>query len=336
MRPIEASPGCRRLVSGSLTVTEQRYPVPFPPPFADAWGDDEYGLWAELHLPLAGAEQPVIQRLRWIEPGTFLMGSPEDEPERLDWEGPRHLVTLTRGYWLADTACTQALWRAVLGDNPSHFTGDLERPVDQVSWRRVQDFLRALEALVPGVRADLPTEAEWEYACRAGTDTSFSFGSTITPAQVNYDGNYPYAGGANGLYRETTVPVKTLPANPWGLYEMHGNVWEWCADGQRDYTPDPVDDPTGPLTGDETPRVVRGGSWFSIARLARSAYRYRHGPDDVISGLGFRLCLRSIEPGPEPAWAAGAAPKGRGGEAGGPPGGGWLDRIKRYFGNNPR
>jgi len=119
-------------------MTASRYPDPFPPPFADAWGDDEYGLWAQFHLYAAGAERPVIQRLRWIEPGTFLMGSPEDEPERFDWEGPPHLVTLTRGYWLADTACTQALWRAVRRDNPSRFTGDPERPVEQVSWLKVR------------------------------------------------------------------------------------------------------------------------------------------------------------------------------------------------------
>ena len=282
-------------------MTENRYPEPFPPPFADAWGDDEYGLWAEFHLPLAGAERPVIQRLRWIEPGTFLMGSPEDEPQRSYNEGPQHLVRLTWGYWLADTACTQALWLAVLGDNPSRFTGDPERPVEQVDWRRVQGFLRALEGLLPGVSADLPTEAEWEYACRAGTATPFSFGATITPEQVNYDGNYPYAGGEPGLYRETTVPVKSLPANPWGLYEMHGNV----------------DDPTGPLADDDQPRMVRGGSWIRHAWLARSAVRYRFEPDFVLSDRGFRLCLRSSEPGPDPARAAGAAPKGRRGEAGG-------------------
>ena len=313
------SMGQHVLHQGLIHPDSRSYPDPFPPPFADAWGDDEYGLWAEFHLPLAGAERPVIQRLRWIEPGTFLMGSPEDEPERYDDEGPQHWVTLTRGFWLADTACTQVLWWAVLGDNPSHFTGDPQRPVEQVSWLKVQDFLRWLESLLPGVRADLPTEAEWEYACRAGTETPFSFGATITPEQVNYDGNFPYAGGEEGLYRETTVTVKTFPANRWGLYEMHGNVWEWCADGQRDYTPDPVEDPIGSLAGDDQPRVVRGGSWSHNARGARSAYRSQYEPGYVYSLKGFRLCLRSIEPGPEPGRAAGAAPKGRGGEAGGPP-----------------
>ena len=312
-------PGGNVCLKGSMHAVSRIYPGSFPPAFADAWGDDEYGLWAEFHLPLAGAEWPVIQRLRWIEPGTFRMGSPEGEPERFDDEGPQHWVTLLRGYWLADTACTQALWQAVMGDNPSHFTGDPERPVEQVDWHRVQVFLRALEVLIPGVRADLPTEAEWEYACRAGTETPFSFGAIITPDQVNYDGNYPYAGGAKGQYRKTTVPVKSLTANPWGLYEMHGNVSEWCADGQRDYTPNPVDDPTGPLAGDDQPRVVRGGSWLSYAWRARSACRPQYEPGNGLSSLGFRLCLRSIEPGSEPARATGAASKGRGGEAGGPP-----------------
>ena len=294
--------------------------APGAPPARLAFGlDATFGVYADLTLETSHGR--ATQRLRWIEPGTFLMGSPEDEPERLDWEGPRHLVSLSHGYWLADTACTQALWLAVLGDNPSHFTGDPERPVEQVDWMRVQGFLRALETLLPGVRADLPTEAEWEYACRAGTATPFSFGATITPEVVNYEGNNPYAGGEPGLYRETTVPVKSLPANSWGLYEMHGNVWEWCADGQRDYTPNPVDDPTGPLAGDDQPRVVRGGSWSGYARSARSAGRDRSEPDFVASYQGFRLCLRSIKPGPELARAAGAAPKGRGGEAGDPPGG---------------
>ena len=296
--------------------------------------DAPYGVYADLNLETSHGR--ATQRLRWIEPGTFLMGSPEDEPERFDDEGPQHLVTLTRGFWLADTACTQALWRTVLGDNPGHFAGDPERPVDRVNWRQVQDFMRALEALLPGVRADLPTEAEWEYACRAGTTTPFSFGTTITPEQVNYDGNYPYDGGEPGLNREATVPVKSLPANPWGLYEMHGNVWEWCADGQRDYTPEPADDPLGARFGDSTPRVVRGGSWGFNARRARSAVRSQRGPGVVDSLQGFRLCLRSIEPGPEPARVAGAAPKGRGGEAGGPPGGAGLDRIKRSSGKKTR
>jgi formylglycine-generating enzyme len=137
---------------------------------------------------------------------------------------------------------------------------------------------------VPGLEARLPTEAEWEYACRAGTTTPFSFGEDITPDQVNYDGNYPYHGSQKGRYRGETVEVASLPANPWGLYEIHGNVWEWCQDWYGAYPEGPVTDPTGPATG--VRRVLRGGSWFSPGRSARSAFRtlYEPGiPDDLFS-----------------------------------------------------
>jgi formylglycine-generating enzyme required for sulfatase activity len=295
-----------------------RFPDPFPPPFADTWGDDAYGLWAEFELGSGGEAGPVAQRLRWIEPGSFLMGSPEDEPERDSDEGPRHAVTLTRGYWLADSACTQALWRTVLGSDPSRFTGDEQplarpdgqlRPVERVSWDEVQRFLRALETMLPGCEAALPTEAEWEYACRAGSDTSFSFGAQITPEQVNYHGEYPYAGGEKGLHRGETVPVKSLPPNAWGLYEMHGNVWEWCADGIREYTAEAVRDPVGPV-GEGADRVVRGGSWRIDARGARSADRVALQPGFAGLNQGFRLCLRSIEPGQVQGGPGGPAARG--------------------------
>jgi len=300
---------------------DERYPRPFPPVFADAWGDDRHGLWANLVLAGGPGDDPsasdVIQRFRWIEPGRFRMGSPEDEPERQDREGPQHWVKLTQGFWLADTACTQALWQAVMGTNPSRFTGDEARPVERVSWEDVQGFLRRLEDLVPGCRADLPTEAEWEYACRAGTETPFSFGNQITPEQVNYNGNLPYADGAKGLYREETVPVRSLPPNPWGLYEMHGNVDEWCADGQRRYDSEDQVDPRGPdLPSDQdgAHRAVRGGSWSFGARGARSAVRHAFHPGLAYDFLGFRPCLRSIEPsrdGSRPGGPAGRAPGGR-------------------------
>ena len=233
MRSVERSPGRRLPIQRPSAVDEvTRYPVVFPPPFASAWGDDRFGLWASFEI--RASQETATQRLRWIEPGSFLMGSPEDEPEREEREGPVHQVTLSRGFWLADTACTQALWQAVMGTNPSSFTGDPERPVEQVSWEDVQEFLGKLEALLPGYAAALPTEVEWEYACRAGSRTPFSFGEQISPKEVNYDGNYPYAGGEKGEYRETTVAVRSLPPNAWGLYEMHGNVDEWCADGLRD------------------------------------------------------------------------------------------------------
>jgi formylglycine-generating enzyme required for sulfatase activity len=286
---------------------EGEVPVPLMAPISEGavrFGiDTPFGVYADLTVTTRHGS--ATQRLRWIEPGSFLMGSPEGEPERYADEGPRHTVTLTHGFWLADSACTQALWRAVMESNPSRFTGDERRPVEQVSWHDVQRFLRELEALLPGCEAALPTEAEWEYACRAGSDTPFSFGAQITPEQVNYDGNYPYAGkagrqaergGAKGLYRATTVPVKSLPPNAWGLYEMHGNVWEWCADGMREYTAEAARDPVGPV-GEGAGRVFRGGSWIVFAREARSAVRVAFLPGNSADLQGFRLCLGSIEPG---------------------------------------
>lgn len=277
-----------------MATLESRHPPTFPPPWASAWGDDVYGLWADLSLP----EHTITQRLRWIPPGEFWMGSPEDEPERSDAEGPRrHRVRLSRGYWLADTACSQAFWQAVMGDNPSRFTDDPGNPVEKVSWDDVQGFLRKLEGLLPNMAADLPTEAEWEYACRAGTDTAFSWGDGITPEQANYDSNYVYADGPKGKHRERTAPVKSFKPNPWGLYQMHGNVFEWCADGQRAYSAEAQLDPRGPEVSDKESAVVRGGSWSGEPRWLRAAYRCRWLRDGRYDYLGFRFSLRS--PGPE-------------------------------------
>jgi sulfatase modifying factor 1 len=199
------------------------FPNPFPTLWASEWGEDEFGLWMALTF------QGVRQVFRWILPGTFLRGSPESEPGRYDDE-TQHPVTLTQGYWLADTACTQALWQAIMGENPAYFKDDANNPVESVSWDGVQQFIDKLNGLIPNLNVRLPTEAQWEYACRAGTTMPFSFGKDITPEQVNYNDKYPYAGGKKGFFRKKTVPVKSLPANPWGLYEMHGNVLEWCHD----------------------------------------------------------------------------------------------------------
>ena len=198
------------------------FPPHFPPKWASEWGEDEYGLWIAFTL------KGIYQVFRWIPPGTFQMGSPENEKQRYV-EETQHQVTLMQGYWLADTTCTQALWKTVMGNgnNPANFKDDNNNPVEQVSWDDIQVFLKKLNELIPGLDATLPTEAQWEYACRAGTTTPFSFGENITPEQVNYHGEYPYANGKKGLYRAKTVPIKSLPANSWGLYEMHGNVWEW-------------------------------------------------------------------------------------------------------------
>jgi formylglycine-generating enzyme required for sulfatase activity len=249
-------------------------------------GTDQYGRWCEFKVG------NVVQRMRWIEPGTFWMGSPSNEAERQDNE-LRHRVVLTKGYWLADTACTQALWQEVMGSNPSCFKDDPQNPVEQVSWNDVTgSFLPKLNECVPGLNLQLPTEAQWEYACRAGTVTPFSFGDQITPEQVNYNGNFPYNCGKRGAYRMKTIPVTALPADSWGLYQMHGNVWEWCAGRYGDY-------PTGEareamfFQEQGVQPVVRGGCWFNFGGFCRSAHRFGHWPDDrhgaILGSIGFRL-----------------------------------------------
>jgi formylglycine-generating enzyme required for sulfatase activity len=227
----------------------------------------------------------VRQCLRWIAPGEFMMGSPENEAERFNNE-TQHQVILSRGFWLADTACTQALWQTVMGDNPSRFKGE-KRPVERVSWHEVQDFIERLNALALDGGFRLPTEAEWEYACRADTKTAFWFGDQITPEQVNYNGDYPYAGGQKGQYREETVDVKALPCNGWGLYQMHGNVWEWCQDWYGAYPSGTVEDPTGLEEGAR--RVLRGSSWIDYGGYVRSAHRHHDDPGFRRGNFGCRL-----------------------------------------------
>lgn len=275
------------------------FPDPFPAPWADEWFEDEYGLG--MVLALGGARQCF----RWIPPGRFLMGSPEDEPERDDGE-TQHPVILTQGYWLADTACTQALWLAIMDSNPSTFNDNSANPVENASWEDAQVFINKLNRLVPKLDARLPTEAEWEYACRAGTTTPFSFGQTIDPEQANYNGYYPYFGGREGWSRQKTVTVKSLPANPWGLYEMHGNVWEWCADWYGAYPSNQAINPLGPSEGSN--HVLRGGSWFRSGGRARSACRRTDDPGGHYVTTSFRLAL-----GLSVSWQAAQA--GNGGRA---------------------
>ncbi|MEE9350677.1 MAG: formylglycine-generating enzyme family protein [Thiotrichaceae bacterium] len=250
------------------------------------WGgtleQDENGIYTEITV------KGISQRFRYITAGTFLMGSPTSEIDRSSDEA-QHEVTLSSGYWLADTACTQALWQTVMGENPARFNEDLQNPVEQVSWDEVQVFIKKLNELIPELSAQLPTEAQWEYACRAGTTTPFTFGENISPEQVNYDGGYPYANGKKGLDREKTVPVKALAKNEWGLYQMHGNVYEWCQDWYGDYPTSPVQNPEGAETS--VYRVLRGGSWFDFGQDVRSADRSGDTPDNRDYDFGFRLSL---------------------------------------------
>ncbi|MCW5212890.1 formylglycine-generating enzyme family protein, partial [Desulfobulbus sp. TB] len=186
---------------------------------------DQYGLFIDLKIT-----DRVTQRFRKITPGWFMMGSPKDEPERESWgKESLHEVILTKEFWVADTVVTQELWQAVMGNNPSFFSG-VHRPIEQVSYQDAIFFLQHLNKGIPGIRTRLLTEAEWEYCCRAGSATPFYFGSRITPDQVNYNGQYPYLNGLVGKNRRESVPVKSFPCNEWGLFEMHGNVWEWCQD----------------------------------------------------------------------------------------------------------
>jgi formylglycine-generating enzyme required for sulfatase activity len=261
------------------------------PTWAHDWGWDGYGAWVAFAVEGKGARR-VVQRMRWIGPGGFPMGSPEDEPERWNGEGPQHEVRIDEGFWLFDTACTQGLWEAVMGENPARFEGD-KRPVEQVSWDDAQGFIAKLNERLPGLGLRLPSEAQWEYACRSGTETPFSFGADITPEEVNYYGDYPYAGGGKGEYRGETVPTGSLPPNPWGLYEMHGNVWEWAQDTwHASYEGAPVDGSAWESGDRGADRVIRGGSWDDGARYCRCAVRGRGGPGFRSHDLGFR-CARA-------------------------------------------
>ena len=229
------------------------------PAWASAIGRDRFGLWCEIAVEPKQGGEPVIQRLRWIPPGRFWMGSPKEEQGHFDWEGPRHLVTLSEGYWLFDTPCTQALWEAVMGENPSNFKGG-DRPVERIRWNDAQDFLKRINEQNPGLNLSLPSEAQWEYACRAGTETAIY--TKDLDAIAWYSGNS----------KDETHPVKLKRANPWGLYDMLGNVLEWVQDHwHNNYQDAPTD---GSAWEDRAPgasRVLRGGSWNDGARHVRAA-----------------------------------------------------------------
>ncbi|MBT3196082.1 MAG: formylglycine-generating enzyme family protein [Gammaproteobacteria bacterium] len=222
----------------------------------------------------------------WIPAGEFMMGSPSSEPGRDDDER-QHRVKLSEGYWLGRYEVTQRQWKKVMGNNPSKFTScGSDCPVEKISWEDTQDFIRKLNGRGNG-SFKLPSEAQWEYAARAGTTTPFSFGNNITTSQANYDGNYPYNGNAKGRYRKTTVTVGSFPANRWGLHEMHGNVWEWLNDWKGNYPSGTVTDPEGPGSGQS--RVLRGGGWNGYAKFLRSASRDYISPSGRDSLLGVRL-----------------------------------------------
>lgn len=224
----------------------------------------------------------------WCPPGEFLMGSPTSEADRSDDE-MQHRVTLTRGFWMAKTETTQRQWEGITGENPSHFKGG-NLPVETVSWDDVQGWLTKMNAdhpLPSGWKWVLPTEAQWEYACRAGTETAFSFGSMLNGKEENCCGHSPYGTSAKGPYLVKTKDVGGYAANAWGLYDMHGNVREWCADYYGDYPSGSATDPKSATTGSD--RVLRGGSWLYFALCCRSAFRTSYTPDYRYYDLGFRV-----------------------------------------------
>ena len=286
-------------------------------------GRDRYGLYADIEF------YGVDQRFRYIEPGNFMMGSPEDEKGRYaQFESYQH-VTFTEGYWLADTACTQALWEAVTQEKPSEFKNRPENPVENVSWLQVQTFLGKLNAHIPELTVHLPSESQWEYACRAGSTTPFNFQKDIDLGSVNYRGLWEVKKDIRGndtwhtAAKRNTVSVKSFPANEWGFYEMHGNVLEWCFDEWHESLGnEPVVNPVHALFKSgvkpdkignvgssfkdtrayiseslenaedaQAFRVLRGGSWGSSGRYCRSAGRNGLVAGNRSGKVGFRLSL---------------------------------------------
>ncbi len=306
------------MISGAHSLSRGR-----TEPWALEWGQDRFGAFQSF------AVGKVVQRMRWVPPGTFVMGSPVAEAGRFRNE-KLHEVTLTRGYWLADTPCTQAFWHAVMGNNPSRFQSP-ERPVEQVSWDDCQEFVAKLDGRVPGFGARLPSEAEWEYACRAGTTAATWAGALdlrghndapVLDAIAWYGGNsgndfdlnngYDSSDWQQKQYPHTRAgprPVRGKRPNPLGLFDMLGNVYEWCEDWYEPYASWPATDPTGHEAGSR--RVLRGGSWGESARHVRAAVRGADAPGHRLVFLGFRLA-RGQEPGRGAARPGGPRISGKG------------------------
>jgi formylglycine-generating enzyme required for sulfatase activity len=222
----------------------------------------------------------------WIPPGIFMMGSPKEEKGRQPDE-IQHKVTLTKGFYMGVYTVTQEQYETVMGKNPSYFKGEKNLPVEQASWEDCQACIKKLREKDKKLYR-LPSEAEWEYACRAGTTTPFHFGDTISTDQANYFGEAVYGNEKKGEFRGKTTPVGSFPANAWGLHDMHGNVWQWCEDRYGDYPQKNVVAPQGPDSGKF--HVLRGGSWYFVPLYCRSTCRYMWAGSGHKT-LGFRLCF---------------------------------------------
>lgn len=254
--------------------------------------------------PIRSTTQPAKSRqtalpieMVLIPAGTFTMGSPDSEVERSNDEGcgnygvlcarPPHLVSV-QSFYMGKYEVTQAQYRAVMETNPSYFRGD-NLPVEKVTWNDAVEFCRRLSQMT-GKAYRLPSEAEWEYACRAGTQTPFAFGSSLSSRQANFNGTLPYGAAAKGVYRQKTTPVGSFRPNAFGLYDMHGNVWEWCEDWSNgNYDGSPTDGSAWLSGRDQEIRVVRGGSWDDSSPHLLSATRF-----GILKGVrgsynGFRI-----------------------------------------------
>jgi formylglycine-generating enzyme required for sulfatase activity len=310
--PEERWPSCRAFVEALVApvrVRVERDIPPMSPPTPAGLGT------GPLLLDLG---RGVKLELVYIKEGELWMGAPDGEKEALDDEKPRHRVAITKPFWLGKYAVTQQQYTCLTGkDNPSFFapTGDGKDrvqkldtsrfPVENLSWDDATAFCEELNrkhlGQVPealrraGYKFGLPTEAQWEYACRAGTQTPFHFGEELNGEQANCDGNYPYGTAAKGPYLERTCRVGSYEANAFGLYDMQGNVWQWCADyyDPKFYNTRPVEDPLNNKKGAEDRRVLRGGSWIDRARRCRAACRFRwYHPADRNNIIGFRVAFR--------------------------------------------
>jgi uncharacterized protein (TIGR02996 family) len=270
----------------------------FRPEWSPAQRDDQ------VRRLLAAGVAPCVpvwtnslgMRFALIPAGTFLMGSPDSEQDRREDEGPQHEVEITSYFSLGIHPVTQEHYEKAMGKNPSYFTrskdGGPNHPVEQVSWEEVVEFCRKLSnrpaEKVAGRIYRLPTEAEWEYACRGGANSSspFFFGDSLSSTQANFDGNHPYGGAAKGPHLQRTSPVGSYKPNAFGLFDMHGNVWEWCQDWY-DENYSKQSPRQGPQNGSYP--MLRGGSWDDGAHYCRSAGRDRAGPGHRCSNIGFRV-----------------------------------------------
>ncbi len=254
-----------------------------PPPGAKETGEDRFGVFADIAIPNSKAQF----RMRWIEPGTFAMGAPDGEDERPPEERPQHLATLTQGFWLADAPCTHAVYEAVVRGHRSRVNSAepsaAERPIEHVSWNDAQRFCRRLNRLLSSDGFMLPTEAQWEYACRAGTTTE------------RYDSNLDAIAWFGENSSNQSHPVKRKQPNDWGLYDTLGNVEEWCLDWSASYTNEPRLDPIG-RAAVEYPRASRGGPWMAVEQHCRASARRSFEPWLRMQGHGFRIAYGSAPP----------------------------------------